>query len=200
MGLYIRPIEKLIQELSRLPGIGEKTASRLAFFLINSSKDYVEELAASIVTAKEEVGFCTSCYNLSDEDPCKICDNGNRSHDCICVVEKPKDLIAFERSGTFKGKYHVLHGALSPLHGIGPDNLKIKELMERLEKDKEVKEVIIATNPNMEGEATALYVTKLLKPFNVMVTRIAFGVPMGGEIEYIDGETLGKSLSGRHEY
>ena len=200
MNLYAEPIEKLIKELSRLPGIGEKTASRLAFFLVNSSRDDVEALANSIVRAKEDVGFCSSCYNLSDEDPCRICNNGNRTHDSICVVERPKDLIAFERSGSFKGKYHVLHGALSPLHGIGVENIKIKELLDRVEKGNGIKEVIIATNPNMEGEATALYITKHLKPLDVKVTRIAFGVPMGGEIEYIDGETLGKSLDGRNEY
>ncbi len=200
MNLYAEPIEKLIKELSRLPGIGEKTASRLALFLVNSSRDDVEALANSIIRAKEDVGFCSSCYNLSDEDPCKLCNNDNRAYDSICVVERPKDLIAFERSGSFKGKYHVLHGALSPLHGIGVENIKIKELLDRVEKNNEIKEVIIATNPNMEGEATALYITKYLKPFDVKVTRIAFGVPMGGEIEYIDGETLEKSLNGRHEY
>ncbi len=200
MNLYAEPIEKLIKELSRLPGIGEKTASRLAFFLVNSSRDDVEALANSIVRAKEDVGFCSSCYNLSDEDPCRICNNGHRTHDSICVVERPKDLIAFERSGSFKGKYHVLHGALSPLHGIGVENIKIKELLDKVEKNNGIKEVIIATNPNMEGEATALYITKHLKPLDVKVTRIAFGVPMGGEIEYIDGETLEKSLNGRHEY
>ncbi len=200
MNLYAEPIEKLIKELSRLPGIGEKTASRLAFFLVNSSRDDVEALANSIVRAKEDVGFCSSCYNLSDEDPCRICNNGHRTHDSICVVERPKDLIAFERSGSFKGKYHVLHGALSPLHGIGVENIKIKELLDKVEKNNGIKEVIIATNPNMEGEATALYITKYLKLFDVKVTRIAFGVPMGGEIEYIDGETLEKSLNGRHEY
>ena len=200
MNLYAGPIEKLIKELSRLPGIGEKTASRLAFFIVNSSQDNVEALADSIVRAKEDVGFCSSCCNLSDKDPCQICSNGNRTHDSICVVEKPKDLVAFERSGTFKGTYHVLHGALSPLHGIGVENIKIKELLDRIEEGNGIKEVIIATNPNVEGEATALYITKRIRPLGVKVTRIAFGVPMGGEIEYIDGETLGRSLSGRHEY
>lgn len=200
MSLYAVPIEKLIKELSRLPGIGEKTASRLAFFIINSSHDDVEALANSIVRAKEDVGFCSSCCNLSDEDPCQICSNGNRTHDSICVVEKPKDLVAFERSGTFKGTYHVLHGALSPLHGVGVENIKIKELLDRVKEGNGIREVIIATNPNVEGEATALYITKHIKPLGVKVTRIAFGVPMGGEIEYIDGETLGRSLSGRHEF
>lgn len=200
MSLYAVPIEKLIKELSRLPGIGEKTASRLAFFIINSSQDDVEALANSVVRAKEDVGFCSSCCNLSDEDPCQICSNGNRTHDSICVVEKPKDLVAFERSGTFKGTYHVLHGALSPLHGVGVENIKIKELLDRVKEGNGIREVIIATNPNVEGEATALYITKHIKPLGVKVTRIAFGVPMGGEIEYIDGETLGRSLSGRHEF
>lgn len=200
MSLYAVPIEKLIKELSRLPGIGEKTASRLAFFIINSSQDDVEALAKSVVRAKEDVGFCSSCCNLSDEDPCQICSNGNRTHDSICVVEKPKDLVAFERSGTFKGTYHVLHGALSPLHGVGVENIKIKELLDRVKEGNGIREVIIATNPNVEGEATALYITKHIKPLGVKVTRIAFGVPMGGEIEYIDGETLGRSLSGRHEF
>lgn len=200
MSLYAVPIEKLIKELSRLPGIGEKTASRLAFFIVNSSRDNVEALANSIIRAKEDVGFCSSCCNLSDKDPCQICSNGNRTHDSICVVEKPKDLVAFERSGAFKGRYHVLHGALSPLHGIGVENIKIKELLDRVKEGSGVREVIIATNPNVEGEATALYITKHIKPLGVKVTRIAFGVPMGGEIEYIDGETLGRSLSGRHEF
>ena len=200
MSLYAVPIEKLIKELSRLPGIGEKTASRLAFFIVNSSHDDVEALANSIVRAKEDVGFCSSCCNLSDKDPCQICSNGNRTHDSICVVEKPKDLVAFERSGAFKGRYHVLHGALSPLHGIGVENIKIKELLDRVKEGSGVREVIIATNPNVEGEATALYITKGIRSLGVKVTRIAFGVPMGGEIEYIDGETLGKSLSGRHEF
>ncbi|MFQ5900921.1 MAG: recombination mediator RecR [Thermodesulfobacteriota bacterium] len=197
--IYPEPITRLIKELSRLPGIGEKTASRLAFYIINSSKEDAMNLANSIIKVKDEIAYCSTCFNLSNIDPCAICDNGGRDANYLCVVEKVTDLIALEKTGGFKGRYHVLHGALSPIHGIGPEKLRIKELLNRIERE-DVREIVIATNPNVEGEATALYLSKLIKPLGAMVTRIAFGVPMGGEIEYIDGGTLSRSLDGRREF
>ena len=198
MNYYAHPLRRLITELSRLPGIGEKTAARIAFHILSCSKEQVLDLAQAIARVKEEITLCTSCFTFTDDDPCRICRDLSRSSEVICVVETPGDLIALERSGVFKGKYHVLHGVLSPLSGIGPENLRIKELIARVEKGG-VREIILATNPTVEGGTTALYLSKLLKPFSIRVTRIAQGVPMGGDIEYLDEVTLGKAIEGRTE-
>jgi recombination protein RecR len=198
MNYYAHPLRRLITELSRLPGIGEKTAARIAFHILSCSKEQALDLAQAIARVKEEITLCTSCFTFTDDDPCRICRDLSRSSEVICVVETPGDLIALERSGVFKGKYHVLHGVLSPLSGIGPENLRIKELIARVEKGG-VREIILATNPTVEGGTTALYLSKLLKPFSIRVTRIAQGVPMGGDIEYLDEVTLGKAIEGRTE-
>jgi recombination protein RecR len=198
MNYYAHPLRRLITELSRLPGIGEKTAARIAFHILSCSKEQVLDLAQAIARVKEEITLCTSCFTFTDDDPCRICRDLSRSSEVICVVETPGDLIALERSGVFKGKYHVLHGVLSPLSGIGPESLRIKELIARVEKGG-VREIILATNPTVEGGTTALYLSKLLKPFSIRVTRIAQGVPMGGDIEYLDEVTLGKAIEGRTE-
>lgn len=198
MNYYAHPLRRLITELSRLPGIGEKTAARIAFHILSCSKEQALDLAQAIARVKEEITLCTSCFTFTDDNPCRICRDLSRSNEVICVVETPGDLIALERSGVFKGKYHVLHGVLSPLSGIGPENLRIKELIARVEKGG-VREIILATNPTVEGGTTALYLSKLLKPFSIRVTRIAQGVPMGGDIEYLDEVTLGKAIEGRTE-
>ncbi len=198
MALHAKPIDHLIESLSKLPGIGKKTASRLAFHILRSSLSDAQELARAILDVKEKIRLCSICYNLTDDDPCWICRDERRSSDVICVVEGPNDLIAIENTGTFQGKYHVLHGAISPLEGVGPEELKIKELISRLQREK-VAEVILATNPTVEGGATSLYLTDLIKALGIKVTRIAYGVPMGGEIEYSDGMTLSKALEGRRE-
>jgi recombination protein RecR len=198
MVLHAKPINNLIEALTKLPGIGRKTASRLAFFILRSSPSEAQRLARAILDVKEKIHLCSICFNLTDEDPCWICQDNRRTRENLCVVEGPNDLIAIENTGVFNGKYHVLHGTLSPLDGIGPDDIKIKELMERLHR-REVKEVILATNPTVEGGATALYLTDLNKPLEIKVTRIAYGIPMGGEIEYSDGMTLSKALEGRRE-
>ncbi|MFB3885466.1 MAG: recombination mediator RecR [Thermodesulfobacteriota bacterium] len=198
MALYAKPIDHLIEALTRLPGIGRKTASRLAFHILRSNSSEAQDLARAILDVKEKIHLCSICFNLTDEDPCRICRDGNRNQEVLCVVEGPNDLIAIENTGVFAGRYHVLHGTLSPLEGVGPDDIKIKELMGRLER-KEVAEVILATNPTVEGGATALYLTELIKPLGLKVTRIAYGIPMGGEIEYSDGMTLSKALEGRRE-
>ena len=198
MALYAKPIDHLIDALSKLPGIGKKTASRLAFHILRSNPSEAQELARAILDVKEKIRFCSICFNLTDEDPCRICQDERRLREVLCVVEGPNDLIAIENTGVFNGRYHVLHGTISPLEGVGPDNLKIKELMERLQKEK-ISEVILATNPTVEGGATALYLTDLIKPLIIKVTRIAYGIPMGSEIEYSDGMTLSKALEGRRE-
>jgi recombination protein RecR len=198
MVLHAKPIDHLIETLTRLPGIGRKTASRLAFYILRSNSSEAQDLARAILDVKEKIYLCSICFNLTDEDPCRICRDGNRNREVLCVVEGPNDLIAIENTGVFTGRYHVLHGTLSPLEGVGPDDIKIKELMGRLQREK-VGEVILATNPTVEGGATALYLTELIKPFNIRVTRIAYGIPMGGEIEYSDGMTLSKALEGRRE-
>ena len=198
MNYYAHPLRRLITELSRLPGIGEKTAARIAFHILSCSKEQALDLAQAIARVKEEITLCTSCFTFTDDNPCRICRDLSRSNEVICVVETPGDLIALERSGVFKGKYHVLHGVLSPLSGIGPENLRIKELIARVEKGG-VREIILATNPTVEGGTTALYLSKLLKPFSIRITRIAQGVPMGGDIEYLDEVTLGKAIEGRTE-
>jgi recombination protein RecR len=198
MSIHAEPIERLINELTRLPGIGRKTAARLAFHILRIPKKEAQELARGIIDVKEKIQLCSVCFDLTDKDPCRICRDSRRNDEVICVVEEPNDLMAIEGGGDFHGKYHVLHGTLSPLEGIGPEDIKAKELLKRLEAGI-VKEVIMATNPNVEGGATALYLTQLIKPLGVKVTRIAYGIPMGGDIEYTDGETLAKALEGRRE-
>ena len=198
MMLHAKPIDHLIEALSKLPGIGKKTASRLAFHILRSSLSEAQELARAALDVKEKIHLCSICFNLTDEDPCWICQDGRRIQEILCVVEGPNDLIAIENTGTYHGRYHVLHGAISPLEGIGPDQLKIKELMECLKREKII-EVILATNPTVEGGATTLYLTDLIRSLGIKVTRIAYGVPMGGEIEYSDGMTLSKALEGRRE-
>ncbi len=197
MDLYSGYINKLIDELAGLPGIGSKSAQRLAFHLINMPKAKVERLAGAIVEAKKNVRYCKECYTLTDSDICPICANGNRDHSTIMVVENTRDLAAYEKTGKYNGVYHVLHGAISPMLGIGPGDIRLKELIKRLEGD--VKEVIIATNSSLEGETTAMYISKLIKPTGVRVTRIASGVPVGGDLEYIDEVTLLRALEGRVE-
>ena len=197
MDLYSGYINKLIEELSNLPGIGEKSASRLAFHLIHMPKAKVERLANSIIEAKEHVQYCKECYTLTDQEICPICANEKRDHRTIMVVENTRDLAAYEKTGRYEGVYHVLHGAISPMIGIGPSDIKLKELMQRL--GGEVEEVIIATNSSLEGETTAMYISKLIKPTGVKVTRIASGVPVGGDLEYIDEVTLLRALEGRIE-
>lgn len=192
------PIEKLIHELSKLPGIGEKTATRLAYFILKAPDDYARSFASSLIEVKEKVMLCGVCANLSDRDPCLVCKDPRRDRSVICVVEDPTDLAAIEKTGSFRGQYHVLHGVLSPLDGVGPEDLKIKELLTRL-GDGTVKEIIVATNPSVEGEATALYLTKMIKPAGVKVSRIASGVPIGGDLEYIDQVTISRALEARHE-
>ena len=190
---------RLVKELSRLPGIGEKTASRLAFNLLNRPRDEVIALAESLLEMKERVGLCSECFGLSDSPRCQICANDSRERDVICVVEGPADLMAIERARSFSGVYHVLHGALAPLDGIGPDDLKLKELIARVTPPAQVREVIIATNATVEGEATALYIAGQLKAAGVKATRLARGLPAGGDLEYSDAATLASALSGRRE-
>lgn len=197
MDLYSGHINKLIEELSSLPGIGEKSASRLAFHLINMPKAKVERLANTILSAKEHVQYCKECFTLTDQELCPICANAKRDHSTIMVLENTRDLAAYEKTGKYEGIYHVLHGAISPMIGVGPNDIKLKELLQRLQGD--VKEVIIATNSSLEGETTAMYISKLIKPTGVKVTRIASGVPVGGDLEYIDEVTLLRALEGRIE-
>jgi len=198
MAAYAKPIDHLIEALARLPGIGKKTASRLAFHVLRSSSSEAQELARAILDVKEKIRLCSICFNLTDENPCRICQDERRTGGPLCVVEGPNDLIAIENTGVFNGRYHVLHGTISPLEGVGPDHLKMKELLERLQKEK-ISEVILANNPTVEGGATALYLIDLIKPLGIKVTRIAYGIPMGSEIEYTDGMTLSKALEGRRE-
>ena len=198
MEYYSSHIKRLIEQLSHLPGIGAKSAQRLAFHIMNMPRDQVEQLTASIVNARENVQYCKCCYTLTDKEICPICANPKRDHSVIMVVENTRDLAAYEKTGKFEGVYHVLHGAISPMLGIGPDDIKLKELMQRLTRD-EVKEVIIATNSSLEGETTAMYISKLIKPTGIRVSRIASGVPVGGDLEYIDEVTLLRALEGRVE-
>lgn len=190
---------RLVKELSRLPGIGEKTASRLAFNLLNRPRDEVIALAEALLEMKERVGLCSQCFGLSDSPLCHICDDAGREPDLICVVEGPADLMAMERARSFNGLYHVLHGALAPLDGIGPEDIRIKELLQRVSAPSRVQEVIIATNATVEGEATALYIAKVLKPLGLKATRLARGLPAGGDLEYSDAATLTSAISGRRE-
>lgn len=198
MNHYPRPMGRLIGELGKLPGIGPKTAQRLAFYILGLSKGEVNELSDALLDAKENIKFCSVCNNLTESDPCRFCKSPDRDQSVICVVESPKDVIAMEKTGEYKGLYHVLHGAISPIDGVGPDDIKIQNLLPRLEKE-EVEEVIVATDPNAEGDATAMYLAKLLKPLGVRVTRIAHGLPVGGDLEYADEVTLSKALEGRRE-
>ena len=198
MSLYSPSIEKLIEGFEKLPSIGHKTAVRLAFYILNSSEEETNEFVSSIINAKKNLKYCSKCFNISDTDPCIICGNPKRDESTICVVEDVKDIIAMERTHEYKGVYHVLHGSISPMNGIGPDDIKIKELLTRLQKGV-VKEVILATNPRVEGEATAMYLSKLIKPLGIKVTRIARGIPIGGDLEYTDEITLTQALEGRRE-
>jgi recombination protein RecR len=198
MSSYAKPIDNLIDALTRLPGIGRKTASRLAFHVLRSTPAEAQHLARAILDVKEKISLCSVCFNLTDEDPCQVCKDERRNQGILCVVENPHDVNAIENTGDFKGRYHVLHGTLSPLEGVGPDDLKVPELMTRLRLGN-VSEVILATNPTVEGGTTALYLCDLIKGTGVKVTRIAYGIPMGGEIEYVDAMTLSKALEGRRE-
>ena len=198
---YIAPLAKLIEHFRALPGIGSKTAVRLAYHVLDMDAAKARALAEAIVEAREKIGFCSVCYNLSDQDPCAICTSEKRDRSKICVVEQPQDVAAVERMKDYKGLYHVLHGSLSPLSGVGPENLRVKELLHRLEGEAgaEVQEIIMATNPTVEGEATAMYLARLLKPAGLKVTRIAHGLPIGGDLEYADEVTLAKALENRKE-
>lgn len=195
---YIAPLAKLIEHFRALPGVGTKTAVRLAYHVIDMDTGRAKALADAIMEAKEKIGFCNTCFNLSDTNPCVICASERRDHATICVVEQPQDVAAMERMRDYQGVYHVLHGALSPLEGIGPDNLRIRELLNRLSDDA-VQELIMATNPNVEGEATAMYIARLVKPMGIKVTRIAHGLPVGGDLEYADEVTLAKAMENRVE-
>ena len=196
--MYALPIAQLIEEFAKLPGIGKRSAERLAFHILKEPKGQVEAFAKALLAAKEKITFCPICQSLTDHVPCAICANPKRDHGIICVVENPKDILAMEKTKEFSGVYHVLHGVISPMDGIGPDDIKIKELLVRTEKDA-VREIIMATNPTIEGEATAMYIAKLFKPFGIRVTRIAHGLPVGGELEYADEVTITRALEGRHE-
>jgi recombination protein RecR len=198
MSAYSPSIEKLIESFEKLPSIGHKTAIRLAYHMLDMSDDEIKEFTSSITDAKQKLKYCSICFNISDTDPCPICSDTKRDQSTICVVEDVRDIMAMERTHEYKGVYHVLHGTISPLNGIGPDEIKIKELLNRI-RDNEIKEVIIATNPRVEGEATSIYLSKLLKAFNIKVTRIAHGIPVGGDLEYTDEITLMKAMEGRRE-
>ncbi len=198
MSYYSPSIEKLIEAFEKLPSIGNKTAARLAFHILDATEEETKEFVQAILDAKKNLKYCSQCYNISDTDPCPICGNANRDHTTICVVEDVRDVVAMERTHEFKGVYHVLHGSISPMNGVGPDNIKIKELLSRL-MNGEVKEIILATNPRVEGEATAMYISKLVKPLGIKATRIAHGIPVGGDLEYTDEVTLSKALEGRRE-
>ena len=194
----IVPLTQLIEQLRALPGIGAKTATRLAYHILDMDMERAKRLAAAITGAKEKIGFCSVCFNLTDSDPCAVCTAEKRDHTTICVVEQPQDVAAMERMNDYDGVYHVLHGALSPLEGVGPNDIRIRELVLRAGKE-DIQEVIIATNPNVEGEATAMYIAKLLKPMGIRVTRIAHGLPVGGDLEYADEVTLSRAMENRRE-
>lgn len=199
MRILPKTVESLIDEFSRLPGIGPKTAQRLAFYLLRGAKERTESLGSAVLNLKNDIKICSVCSNLAESDPCVICNDLKRDHSVIMVLEEPLDIIAFEKTGKFEGVYHVLHGAISPVEGIGPDDLYIRQLLDRLHKDK-VKEIILATNINVEGEATAMYLQKLIDPLGIKITRIARGLPVGSDIEYADEITLSRALEGRGEY
>ena len=198
MSYNVPPLQKLIDQFQRLPGIGRKTAGRLAFFVLDLPKEQAEEFASAITEAHEKIKSCSVCQALTDQETCSVCLSGERDKSVICVVEDSQDIIAFERTKEYQGTYHVLHGLISPMEGITPDSLKIKELLERVTKN-DITEVIMATNPTVEGEATAMYISRLLKPFEVRVTRLAYGIPVGGDLEYADEVTLLRALEGRND-
>lgn len=195
---FAAPIERLIEHFRKLPGIGAKSAQRLAFYILKAGPEEVRALSDSLLDVKTSIRLCSTCFNITDVDPCRICSDESRDRSSICVIEEPHNLVAIEKSGQFHGTYHILHGSLSPLKGIGPDALRIGPLVERL-RDGRISEVILATNPNVEGEATAVYLSRLLKPLGVRVTRIALGLPVGAELEYADEVTVGKAIEGRRE-
>lgn len=199
MSILPKSIETLINEFAKLPGIGQKSAQRLAFYLLKAKQEDLAKFALALSELKKSVVSCSHCQNISESDPCVICQDQRRDKKTICVVEDTLDLIALEQTGDFRGQYHVLHGAISPVEGIGPDDLKIKDLLSRIKKD-DTKEIILATNPSIEGEATAMYLAKLIKPLNIKTTRIARGIPTGGDLEYADETTLSNALEGRKEY
>jgi recombination protein RecR len=198
MDVTPRSVTRLIEEFHRLPGIGPKTAQRLTFYLLRAPKDQVEQLGDSIKDLRTRITTCSICCNISEEDPCGVCRDESRDHTQICVVEEPLDMVALERTRQYKGVYHVLHGAISPVEGIGPEDLRIRELLDRLRSDR-VNEVLLATNPNIEGEATAMYIERLVKPLGIRLTRLARGLPVGGDLEYADEVTLTRALEGRSE-
>ncbi|KXS45814.1 MULTISPECIES: recombination mediator RecR [unclassified Candidatus Frackibacter] len=198
MKYYAQPIAKLIGRLTKLPGIGPKTAQRLAFHILNTSQEEADELVEAIKEVKEKIDYCTECNNLTESELCNICANQERDRSTICIVESSKDIVAMEKTGEYKGLYHVLHGSISPMEGIGPDDIEIKGLLSRV-KEGDVDEVILATDPNVEGEATAMYIARLLKPLGITTSRIAHGLPVGGDLEYADEVTLSKALEGRKE-
>jgi len=198
MSDYAEPIEKLIDEFRKLPGIGSKSAQRLAYSVLRRSREDAERLSRAILEVKEKILYCSRCNNFSDRDPCYYCNNTARSDETICVVEEPNDILAIEKTREYHGQYHVLHGVLSPINGVGPEDLMLKNLLERL-REGNVREIIVATNPNVEGEATAIYLAKLLKPIGVKVSRIALGVPVGSDLEFADEMTMSKALEHRHE-
>ncbi len=198
MSTFPRPVAKLIDELSRLPGIGTKSAQRLAFHILNTNESDAIRLSESIIEARQKIKYCSRCFNMTDVDPCPICSNSKRDESMLCVVESSKDVIAMEKTKEFFGLYHVLHGAISPIDGIGVDDIKLRELIVRLQSEP-VEELILATNPTIEGEATAMYISKLLKATDILVTRLAHGIPVGGDIEFADEVTLAKALSGRRK-
>lgn len=194
----MNPVDRLVHELAKLPGVGERTATRLAFHILRQPREYALGLAQALTDVKRKVRLCSECMNLTESDPCATCGDPRRDSDVICVVEDPSDVMAVERSHAFRGRYHILHGAISPLDGVGPDDIKVAELIRRLE-DGKVREVIIATNASVEGEATALYLSKLIKPTKVKLTRLASGIPVGGDLEYIDASTLSRAFEERRE-
>ena len=198
MEYFVPPLEILVEQFAKLPGIGKKTATRLAFHVLNSSNEEAQAFAKAIINAKEQVKLCKICQNITDAQTCALCESPKRDNSVICVTESPKDVISIEKTNEYHGLYHVLHGAISPMDNIGPNDIKIPELLERL-KDDTVKEVIMATNPTIEGEATAMYIAKLIKPFGIKVTRIAHGIPVGGDLEYADEITLTRAMEGRRE-
>lgn len=199
MTITARPISRVVDELARLPGIGPKTAQRLTYFLLRSPEDQAIALAEAILELKKNVTLCSECFNITEQSPCAICSDPERDDTRICVVEEPLDVVALERTGQYKGEYHVLHGALSPIEGIGPEELKVRELLQRIQPGT-VQEIILATNPNLEGDATAMYITRLVQPLGVTVTRLARGLPVGGDLEYADEITLGNALAGRSQF
>lgn len=196
--LYTASFSKLIDVFRKMPGVGNKSAVRMAYHVLSMSNDEVDEMLSVIKSAKEKIGYCSVCQNTTEQNPCEICSNPKRDHSVICVVEQPKDVIALEKTREYYGSYHVLHGFISPMDGIGPEDIRIKELLERA-ADESVKEIIMAISPSIEGEATTMYISKLLKPFGIKITRIAYGIPVGGELEYADQVTLAKAIEGRRE-